>query len=140
MNGTDSGSVSTTAAGATPSYTLSYTRTLISLKSGYKDYIGWSADDGIQLGSGNANEKVVFSTSGITRPIKQIKVTCRGDKHKISATVNSVSYISSTNMTNSSAVYSGTGSSTGEIVITIEPQNASTRKAFYVKKIEIIYD
>lgn len=140
VNGTATGTVSTTGAGTTPSYSLSYTRTLISLKSGQKDYIGWNDTDGIQLGSGNANEKVVFSTSGITRPIKQIKVTCRGDKHKINAKVNGVTYISSTNMTNSSAVYSGTGSSTGEIIITIEPQAADTRKAFYVKKIEIIYD
>ena len=140
VNGTTSDTVTTTAAGTTPSYTWSWTRTLKSLKTGKSDYIGWSSTDGIQLGSSNSDEEVVFTTSGITGTIKKIIVTCRGDNHRVSATVDGTSYISATDMTNSSAEYSGTGSSSGEIVITITPKSTSTYKACYIKKIEVIYE
>ena len=137
VGGTATGTIKTTAG--LISWDWSYTRTLLSVADGKKDYVGFTSPN-IQLGSGNALEQIVFTTSNIPGTIKTIKVTCRGDKHKISATVGGNTYISETNMTNDHVEYKNAvaGSSSGTINISILPQGTD-RKAFYIQKLEVVY-
>lgn len=139
VGGTAVGTIYTAAIGGTPNYSWSYTRTLVSLASGKSDYVAFSSPN-LQLGSGNALESLVLSTSNIPGIIKSVSVVLRGDKHKVSATVNGTPYISETNMTDGYATYTNAveGTSSGEIVISVLPQG-TTKKAFYIQSITVVY-
>ena len=139
---TASGTINLAAEGGTPSYEWSYTRTLEKLATGKADYCQMSGDY-MQLGSNNALQSIVFSTTNMTSvKIKKIIVNayCNGGTtHKISATVGSTSYIAETNLTGTGADYSGTGDAKGNITINLATRG-TTRKALYVKSIQVLYD
>lgn len=147
VNGTATGTIATEDAGGTLSHDWNYTRKLVSLASKKSDYISMVGTDSspfyqyMQLGSGNALEQIVFTTTEIPGTIKSISVDCGGDLHKISATVAGTSYITETNLTSAGAIYTntGTGESSGAITISILPQG-STKKAFYIKSITVVYN
>lgn len=142
VNGTANGTINLTGFGGTPSYQWSYTRTLEQLTSGKEDYVSMSGGY-MQLGSSNALESIVFTTSNMsTKKIKKIIVDtyCNGGTtHKISATVGSTSYIAETNLTSSGTEYTGTGDTKGNVTVNLATRG-TTKKALYVKTITILYD
>ena len=98
------------------------------------------AEKGLQLGSGNKPWRAVsFTTSGISGTIQSITVnacTASSATANLSVTVGGVSYINSA-LTASSTNYTGEGSASGEIVISMT--QPSTSKALYIKSISITY-
>lgn len=135
--------VGNTAIGTikTGEFEWNYTRTLVSLKSGKKDYIAINNDysDALQLGSSNALETIVLNTSNIPGKIKKVIVNAAGTNHQISIRVNGNEYLSETPMTGSLANYIGTGTESGEIIISIM-NTGTTKKAFYLKSITVSYE
>ena len=97
------------------------------------------SNKGLQFGSGsNPFTYLSLSTTGISGTIQSITVnasTASSATASLSVTVGGTSYISS-NLTTSATDYTGTGSSSGEIVISI---TQSTSKALYIKSISITY-
>ena len=80
-----------------------------------------------------------LSTSGISGTIQSVKVnasTANGGNGKLSVTVGGTSYISNQSLTTTATDYTGTGSSSGTIVISI---SQTTSKAFYIKSITVTY-
>ena len=80
-----------------------------------------------------------LSTSGISGTIQSVKVnasTANGGNGKLSVTVGGTSYISNQSLTTTATDYTGTGSSSGTIVISI---SQTTSKAFYIKNITVTY-
>lgn len=142
VNNTANGTINLTGFGGTPSYEWSYTRTLEQLATGKADHISMSGEY-MQLGSNNALESIVFTTSNMSsKKIKKIIVDayCNGGTtHKISATVGSTSYIAETNLTSSGTEYTGTGDTKGNITINLATRG-TTKKALYVKSIMILYN
>lgn len=119
VNGTASGNISTTCATPSLSYSWDYTRTL---KSG-TDYMGYAASYGIQLGKNGGVENIVFSTSNIPGTIKSVSIECSsyGAGHKVSISVDGTEYLASTTTASgqSPSTLTGTGTSSGEIVINV---------------------
>ena len=136
VNGTASGTITVAATGGTPSYNMSYTRTL---KSG-ADYMGYGAAFGIQLGKNGGVENVVFSTATIPGTIKSVTLNCSSyqSKHNVSITVGGVEYKESTATAagQTPADITGTGNSSGEIVINV---TGGTRYVC-IKSISITYN
>lgn len=128
----------------TGSFEWNYTRTLVSLTDKKSDYIAISSSEStkgaLQLGSGNALEKIVLKTSEITGTIKKVIVNAAGTEHNVSIKVNGTEYLPATTMTSSLADYTGTGTGTesGEIEISIV-NKGDTKKAFYLKSITVVY-
>ena len=135
QGGTASGTIKT------GEFEWNYTRTLVSLTKDKKDYIAINNNysDALQLGSSNALETIVLNTSNIPGIIKKVIVNSAGTNHKISITVNGIEYLSETTMAASLANYSGTGTESGEIIISIM-NTGSTKKAFYLKSITVCYE
>lgn len=75
QGGTDSGTIATTCADPELSYDWNYTRSLVTLKPEKNDYLALSSGY-IQMGSSNALENAVFSTSNIPGTIKEVTVDC----------------------------------------------------------------
>ncbi len=101
----------------------------------------------LQIGRSATANTLTLSTSNIEGKITKISVDCgRGSaKSTISATVNNVNYIDNQEIplfeSNVGGVVSGTGSSSGEIVITIAGlSSASSGKQVYIHSIEIEYE
>ena len=138
VGGTAVGNINTTCETPSLSYSWSFTRTLVQLKSGKTDYLGWSSNH-IQVGSGNALNAIEFTTSNIPGTIKSISVVCYGNAHEISASVNGTSYIDETTLSNASDTYTGTGTANGAITISIT-NTGTTYKAFYIKSISVTYN
>ena len=136
--GTASGSISTTCATPSLSYSWSFTRTLVQLKSGKTDYLGWSSNH-IQVGSSSALNTIEFTTSNIPGTIKSVSIVCYGNAHQITASVDGTSYIASTTLSSTSDTYTGTGTSSGTISISIT-NTGTTYKAFYIKSITVVYN
>lgn len=136
VNGTNSGTISTTCANPSLSYDWSYTRTLIS----GSDYMGYQASYGIQLGKNGGVENVVFSTSNIPGTIKSVTITCSSyqAKHNVSITVDGTEYLASTATASGQTVseLTGTGTSSGEIVINI----TDGTRYVCVKSISVTYN
>lgn len=136
VNGTASGTITVAATGGTPSYNMSYTRTL---KSG-ADYMGYGAAYGIQLGKNGGVENVVFSTATIPGTIKSVTLNCSSyqSKHNVSITVGGVEYKESTATAagQTPADITGTGSSSGEIVINV----TDGTRYVCIKSISITYN
>ncbi len=138
--GSSISTVGGTATGhiSTGSLQWDYTRTL---KSG-TDTVGWQGGQGaIQLGKNGGVENAVFSTSNIPGTVKSVAIECASyqAKHTISITVGGISYFSGdTPAWGSGAVstISGTGTSSGEIVISF----GSGTRALYVKSITVVYE
>ena len=113
----------------------SYTRTLISGSS----YTGWSSNC-IQLGKNGGVENLTLSTSEISGTIKSVSVECSSyqAKHNVSITVGGTTYLASTATASWTTVSasSGTGTSSGEIVISF----TGGSRALYIKSITVVYD
>lgn len=96
---------------------------------------------GQQIGSSTDPASFIkLSTSDIKGFIKTIKVsasTASSAKATLQVSVNGDAYGSAVNLTTSNTEYRFTGNSKGEILI--EYSQPSTKKALYIKKIEIIY-
>ena len=70
----------------------------------------------MQLGSSNALETLVLSTSSVPGTIKSITVDWYGTAHELSVSVGGTAYT----MTNTDGnIYTGAGASSGEIEISI---------------------
>ena len=104
---------------------------------------GYDGTKGQQLGSSsNPVRKVEISTSAFSeKKITELHVwasTANSATATISATVDGTSYISSS-LTNTSTEYKYTsGTSVGDIVITLS--QPSTSKALYIKRIKVVYE
>lgn len=132
VNGTATGTIST------GSFQWNYVRTL---KSG-SDHVGMSSSPAgyIQLGKNGGVENVTFSTSNIPGTIKSVSVDCGSyqGNHKISITVGGTTYLASTATPSWStpAVKTGTGSSSGQILISF----TNGTRAMYIKSISVTYE
>ena len=119
----------------TGNFDWNYTRTLVSGSS----YSGWTSNC-IQLGKNGGVENLTLSTSNIPGTIKSVSVECSSyqGKHNVSITVGGTTYLSST----ATAIWttvstaSGTGSSSGEIVISF----TDGTRALYIKSISVVYE
>ncbi len=120
---------------STGTFSWSYTRTLISGSS----YTGWTSNC-IQLGKNGGVENITFRTSNIPGTIKSVSVECSSyqAKHNVSISVGGTSYLASTPTASWTTVSAktGTGSSSGEIVISF---TGGTR-ALYIKSIRVVYE
>lgn len=117
-----------------------YTRTLVS----GTDNVGWqNTQSAIQLGKNGGVEGVVLSTSNIPGTIKSVTVVCASynNAHTVAIEVGGVSYFSGntpkwTGTDGYVGPVEGTGTSSGEIVITF----ASGTRALYIKSITVVYE
>lgn len=138
--------------GGTNSFSLSYTRTLVNLKSGKSDYISWQGSTWIQLGSSNALESLSFNTSAISGTIKSVSVTtATAGTHKLTIDVGGTKYKNAADITTytgtaaannpspSNCVETGTGTSSGAITITIASSATTTNKAMVIRSVSITY-
>ena len=95
----------------------------------------------VQIGSGsNPARNVNISTNGFTGTITSVTVnawTAKDAQATLSVTVGGNSYISQS-LTNTSTDYTGSGSSSGVIVINIS--QPTTSKALYIKSITVTYE
>ena len=95
---------------------------------------------GHQFGSSShAFYSLLLSTSGISGTIQSVKVnasTASGSDGKLSISVGGISYLSNQVLTTSATDYTGNGSSSGTIVISI---SQTTIKALYIKSITVVY-
>ena len=104
-------------------------------------YVGFDAEKGIQIGSKNNPQTTAWtlSTSGISGTVKSVKVnacTAASGVATLSISVGGTSYLSGQSLTTTSTPYTGTGSSSGEIAITLQAE----QRAMYIKSIEIVYE
>ncbi len=113
----------------------SYQRTLSSGTS----YSGWTSSC-IQLGKSGGVENLRLSTSAISGVIKSVSVECSSyqGKHNVAISVGGTSYLESTATPSWTTVSNktGTGTSSGEIVITF---TGGTR-ALYIKSFTVVYE
>ena len=120
---------------STGTFCWNYTRTLISGVS----YTGFNTSC-IQLGKNGGVENITFRTSNIPGTIKSVSVECSSyqGKHNVSISVGGTSYLASTATASWTTVSAktGTGSSSGEIVISF---TGGTR-ALYIKSIMVVYE
>lgn len=120
---------------STGTFSWNYTRTLISGVS----YTGFNTSC-IQLGKNGGVENITFRTSNIPGTIKSVSVECSSyqGKHNVSISVGGTSYLASTATASWTTVSAktGTGSSSGEIVISF---TGGTR-ALYIKSIMVVYE
>ena len=138
QGGTDSGTIATTCADPELSYNWNYTRSLVKLNSGKTDYLAFS-DGYIQMGSKNALENAVFSTSNIPGTIKTVTVDCwsYNGAHNITISVGGNTYLDNIATPSASGnTKTGTGSSSGEIVISFTDGS----RALYIKSITVVYN
>lgn len=119
----------------TGTYSWDYERTLVSGTS----YTGWSSSC-VQLGKNGGVENITFTTSNIPGTIKSVYVECASynGAHKVGITVGGTSYLASTSTSSWTTVASkgGTGSSSGEIVISF----TNGTRALYIKSITVVYE
>lgn len=136
VGGTATGTINTT--NGADSYSWSYTRTLVSVKSGKSDYVSFSSPD-LQLGSSNAGETLNFTTSNIPGTIKSVTVGCwsKNGNHTLSITVGGTSYYSGATPSATGQTKSGSGTSTGTISIDF---SISGNNALYISSITVVYD
>ncbi len=108
--------------------------------AGDGDYWGYDVTKGQQFGSGNSPYKsLTLSTTGISGTIQSVTVNASMAKDgvgTISISVGGTSYLSNQSLTSSATNYTGTGSSSGTIVISM---SQTTSKAFYIKSITVTY-
>lgn len=132
----------TTAAGQVTAAAGSVTVSNVKWDFSAATYIGFESANsarGLQIGSSNKPQtsEWTLSTDQISGTIKSVKVNaCTGGSATLSISVGGVSYLSATSLTSTTTAYTGTGSSSGTIVITMQ---AGT-KAMYIKSIEIVYN
>ena len=135
VNGTATGTIKT------GDFVWNYTRTLTSLKSGKTDYVQMS-NGYMQCGSSNAINSLKFQTSNIPGTIKSVAVDCASyqGKHNISITVGGTTYLAKTAVptwsSNKGGVKTGTGTSSGEIIISF----TDGTRALYIKSITVVYE
>lgn len=103
----------------------------------------FDSDKGIHYGTNNAYVQYVqLSTSGISGTITQVVVNAYDAQSKATAsvTVGGTAYTcsGSASVTNTSANFTFTGSSTGEIVVKVD-RGSSMKKAIYVKSVVVTY-
>ena len=102
--------------------------------------MGYGAAYGIQLGKNGGVENVVFSTATIPGTIKSVTLNCSSyqSKHNVSITVGGVEYKESTATAagQTPADITGTGSSSGEIVINV----TDGTRYVCIKSISITYN
>ena len=128
-----SGAIAGTTSGTIENgdYDWSFTRSSVV-------YTGWTSPC-IQLGSKSGAEQVTFMNSNFPGTIKRVSVECSSysGAHKVSITVGGVEYLASTSTASWTTVStaSGTGSASGEIVISF---TGGTR-ALYIKSISVTY-
>ena len=139
--GTANGTIATTS-GTEISYNWNYTRTLVTLKSGKSDYISMSGSY-MQCGSSNAGESVEFRTSNIPGTIKSVTVLLgsKDSRHTGSITVGGTDYNAGDIPaweSNAGDEWGGTGTSTGEIVISIDCNSKKT--PIYIASITVVYE
>ena len=122
----------------TGTYTWSYTRTLISGSS----YTGNLNNGYLQIGKNGGVENLAFTTSAIPGTIKSVAVDCASynNKHNISITVGGTTYLTKTATpkwsNNAGGTKTGTGESSGEIVISLTDGS----RALYIKSITVVYE
>ena len=104
-------------------------------------YWGYDNTKGQQFGSGGKPYKsLTLSSSGIDGTIKSITVnasTASGATATMNVTVGGTSFISNQSLTTTATDYSGTGSASGDVVISM---SQTTSKALYIKSIAITYE
>lgn len=108
--------------------------------SGDGNYWGYDETKGQQLGSeSNPFTSLSLTTSGISGTIQSVAVNASMAKDgagTMNVTVGGTSYISNQSLTSTATNYTGTGSSSGTIVISM---SQTSSKAFYIKSITITY-
>lgn len=134
--GTATGTIST------GTFSWNYTRTLATLKSGKSDYVAMSGSY-MQLGSSNAGEDVEFRTSNIPGTIKSVTVLAgsKDSRHTGTITVGGTDYKAgaiSAWASNAGADWTGTGTSSGEIVISISCNGK--KSPIYIASITVVYE
>ena len=135
VNGTATGTIKT------GDFVWNYTRTLTSLNSGKTDYVQMS-NGYMQCGSSNAINSLKFQTSNIPGTIKSVAVDCASyqGKHNISIIVGGTTYLAKTAVptwsSNKGGVKTGTGTSSGEIIISF----TDGTRALYIKSITVVYE
>ena len=133
-SGIGSGTINTTNSDGA-SYSWDYTRTLISGSS----YTGWTSSC-IQLGKNGGVENLTLTTSNIPGVIKSVSVECSSynASHRVSITVGTSTYLSSTATPKWTTVEAktGTGNSSGEITISF----TGGSRALYIKSISVTYE
>ena len=123
---------------STGSFQWTYTRTLVSGDA----YTGSITNGYLQIGKNGGVDNIEFSTSNISGKIKSVTINCASyqGKHNVAITVGGDVYLESTATpawsSNSGGERTGTGTSTGEIVISI---TGGTR-ALYIKSISVVYE
>ena len=129
-----SGALGDTASETKTLNGIDWTITRDALYTGYTSYC-------IQMGKKDNAENVVLSTNGISGIISKVDVECSSKSgiHTLDITVGGTSYVSGKQTASWSTVstISGTGSSSGEIVLSFN-KGASTG-ALYIKSITIEY-
>ncbi len=102
-------------------------------------YTGFSSSC-IQFGSSSGAETVTLSSSDFSGTIKSVAIECSSynNAHTVSITVGSTTYLASTATAKWTTVSSksGTGTSSGEIVITLTKGS----RAVYIKSISVTYE
>ena len=136
VNGTAQGTIST------GTFSWNYTRTLAILASGKSDYVGMN-NGYMQLGSGNAGENVEFRTSNIPGTIKSVTVLAgsKDSRHTGTITVGGTDYNAgaiSAWASSAGGSWVGTGTSSGEIVISISCN--AKKSPIYIKSITVVYE
>lgn len=132
-----SGDIST--SGGTEQFNnVSWTTAITWKNSG--TYMGFDKTKGLQIGSGNNPASAAsLTTSGISGTITNVTVNASMASRanvKLSISVGGTSYLKDKALTTSSANYSGTGTSSGDLVISF---SNSTSKAMYIKSITVEY-
>jgi len=143
VNGTATGTIATQDAGETVSYSWNYTRTLHILTDNKSDYIAMN-NGYMQCGSSNAGEDLEFRTSAISGTIKSVTLLTgsKDTRHTGTITVGGTKYADNTSLpawsSNAGGNWGGTGSSSGEIVITILCNNK--KSPVCIKSITVVYE
>lgn len=103
-------------------------------------FFGSDNNKGHQFGSSNNYfTSLLLSTTDITGNIQSITInasTASSSNAKLTITVGGTSYIQDVPLTSTATDYTGTGNSSGEILISI---SQTTAKALYIKSIAVTY-
>lgn len=118
--------------------TMSYLRTLEFVAAGKSDYVSFTNDNYIQLGSSNALETIQLTTT-TSDTVTSVVINCwsKNGGSNISVTVGGSAFDTTKTCPSDGADVTFTGSATGTIVITMEKTTKTAGLAQYIKSVAI---